>query len=431
MNWLFLSISPLYFTQYTPYLSTEPLLNYLHMKFDSTHAFVQSVSMKRKKRPDPLSKKGIQKISGSPFTVGNLVTLVWKDRESFQGIFDAVRKAKHTIFLQFYIFRDDETGRELAEILKMKAREKVAVFIIYDHFGSFLTPRLFWQELKDCGVQIAASRPFKWTAPFHYVHRDHRKLIIIDGIKAFTGGINIANEYRGYHRVKTARAWRDTGIFLEGPIVTRLSEEFRKSWEIWNSTLLPPIREAEPLTPGIPVLPIFASSAQRRRRMRRLLYYSINNAQKSIYLTTAYFIPSMRLLYILERAAANNVDVKLLLPGISDVPSVYFAGRAFYSRLLKAGVEIYNYNGVILHAKSAVFDSTWTIIGSANLDFQSLRRNDEGNVGIMDRGFGSQMSEVFFDDLARAEKITLDQWLKRPFHEKAREFFFALFRTRL
>jgi cardiolipin synthase len=165
--------------------------------------------------------------------------------------------------------------------------------------------------------------------------------------------------------------------------------------------------------------------------MRRLLYYSINNAQKSIYLTTAYFIPSMRLLYILERAAARNIDVKLLLPGISDIPSVYFAGRAFYSRLLRAGIEIYSYNGVILHAKSSVFDSTWTIIGSANLDFQSLRRNDEGNVGIMDQGFGRQMTEVFFDDLTRAEKITLDQWMKRPFHEKVREFFFALFRTRL
>ena len=406
-------------------------LNYLHMIFDSTHAFMQSVSMKRKKRPEPLSKKGIQKISGSPFTVGNLVTLVWKDRESFLGIFDAVREAKHTIFLQFYIFRNDETGRELAEILKKKAGEKVAVFIIYDHFGSFFTPRSFWQEMKDCGVQIASSHPFTWKAPFHYFYRDHRKLIIIDGIKAFTGGLNIANEYRGYHRVKAARAWRDTGIFLEGPIVTRLAEEFRKSWEIWNSSPLPPLREAEPQTYGIPVLPIFASSARSRRRMRRLLHYSINSAQKSIYLTTAYFIPSMRLLYILERAASRNIDVKLLLPGISDISSVYFAGRAFYSRLLKAGIEIYTYNGVILHAKSSVFDSTWAIIGSANLDFQSLRRNDEGNVGIMDQGFGRQMTEVFFDDLTRAEKITLDQWMKRPFHEKVREFFFALFRTKL
>jgi len=387
--------------------------------------------MKRKKSPEPLSKKGIQKISGVPFTVGNHVTLVWKDPESFQSIFDAVREARHTIYLQFYIFRNDETGTELAGILRKKAQEQVAIYVIYDHFGSLFTPGSFWQDLKDCGVQITASHPFKWSAPFRYMHRDHRKLIIIDGIKAFTGGLNIANEYRGYHRVKAARAWRDTGIFLEGPIVTRLVEEFRKSWQVWSKRPIPQLQEAETKTYGIPVLPIFASSARSRRRMRRLLYYSINKARKSIYLTTAYFIPSMRLLYILERAAARNVDVKLLLPGISDIPSVYFAGRAFYSRLLKAGVEIYSYNGVILHAKTAVFDSLWSVIGSANLDFQSMRRNDEGNVGIMDEGFGREMTDVFLEDLSRAEKITLEQWIKRPFHEKMREFFFALFRTRL
>jgi cardiolipin synthase len=139
----------------------------------------------------------------------------------------------------------------------------------------------------------------------------------------------------------------------------------------------------------------------------------------------------MRLLHIMESAAARDVDVKLLVPGISDVSPAYYAGRAFFGRLLRAGIEIYTYNGVILHAKSSVFDSLWSVIGSANLDFQSLRRNDEGNVGIMDEGFGRQMTEVFFDDLSRSEKITLDQWHQRPFLEKAREFFFALFRMRL
>jgi cardiolipin synthase len=263
------------------------------------------------------------------------------------------------------------------------------------------------------------------------VHRDHRKLIIIDGIRAFTGGINIANEYRGYYRRMSARAWRDTGIFLEGPIVTRLITEFRKSWEIWDRRPIPDVREGIPFADGVSVIPIFASSARSRRRMRRLIYYGITNASKSIFLTTAYFIPSMRLLHILERAAGQGVDVKLLVPGVSDVLPAHYAGRAFFGRLLRAGIEIYTYNGVILHAKSSVFDSLWSVIGSANLDFQSLRRNDEGNVGIMDEGFGRQMTEVFFDDLSRSEKITLDQWHQRPFLEKAREFFFALFRMRL
>jgi len=123
--------------------------------------------------------------------------------------------------------------------------------------------------------------------------------------------------------------------------------------------------------------------------------------------------------------------VKLLLPGVSDISAAHFAGRAFFSRLLKAGIEIYTYNGVILHAKTSVFDEIWSIIGSANLDFRSLRRNDEGNVGIMDSTFGKQMAGIFYDDMARSEKINLEQWHKRPFHEKLREYFFAFFRRRL
>ncbi len=383
------------------------------------------------KSASPFSIKNIQRIFGSAFTNATEVTLVWKDRQSFQSIFRAVRQANQLICLQFYIYRDDETGRELADILKLKATEGVTVCLIYDHFGSICTPAAFWQDLRKAGVSVRASRPFAWSTPLHYVHRDHRKLIIIDSETAFTGGLNIANEYRGYHRLKKARGWRDTGIFLNGPIVNRLLEEFMKSWEIWKGTPIQLPHGAVMPGHGLPVLPIFASSAKGRRRMRKLLYYSINSAQKSIFLTTAYFTPSRRMMHLLESAVARGVDVKLLLPGVSDISAAHFAGRAFFSRLLKAGIEIYTYNGVILHAKTSVFDEVWSIIGSANLDFQSLRRNDEGNVGIIDSSFGIQMAGIFFDDLTRSQKISLRQWHKRPLHEKLREYFFALFRRRL
>ncbi|MBI5633573.1 MAG: hypothetical protein HZA15_08865 [Nitrospirae bacterium] len=387
--------------------------------------------MKNSATTSPFSIKSIQRIYGSTFTEGNQVTLVWKDRESFQGIFEAVGKARELICLQFYIFRNDETGRELADILKLRAKEGVTVCLIYDHFGSLFTPEAFWQELREAGVHIRASRPFAWTTPVLYMHRDHRKLIIIDRIQAFTGGLNIANEYRGYYRLIKGSGWRDTGIFLKGPIVKRLLDEFRKSWEIWKGDPIEPRPDVVMPEQGVPVLPIFASSAKGRRKMRKLLYYSINSSQKSIYLTTAYFTPSRRMVHILEAAVSRGVDVKLLLPGVSDISAAHFAGRAFFSRLLKAGIEIYTYNGVILHAKTSVFDEIWSIIGSANLDFRSLRRNDEGNVGIMDSSFGKQMTEIFYDDLTRSQKITLEQWHKRPFHEKLREYFFALFRRRL
>ncbi|MBI5641063.1 MAG: hypothetical protein HZA17_11620 [Nitrospirae bacterium] len=387
--------------------------------------------MPEKAAKTDFSTRSIKRIYGTPFTDGNKVTLLWKDKESFQGIFDAVRDAQKLVCLEFYIFRNDETGMELAGILRQKASEGVSVYIIYDHFGSIGTPLKFWKYLREAGIQIRASHPFKWLSPFHYFHRNHKKLIIIDGVKAFTGGLNIANEYRGYHRLRRKKGWRDTGIFLEGPISKTLFDEFKKSWVVWKGEPIGFDAEVTPFAGGPPVIPIFASSARGRRKMRKLLYYSITRSRKSIYLTTAYFTPSRRMVQTLEEAVSRGVDVKLLLPGKSDISSAHYAGRAFFARLLKAGVEIYTYNGEILHAKTSVFDGIWSVIGSANLDFQSLRRNDEGNVGIVDAGFGRQMTEIFFEDLRKSEQVTLERWRTRPVCEKTKEHFFALFRRRL
>ena len=379
----------------------------------------------------PFTKKHIQRVSGASFTDGNKVTLLWKGKETFQKIFDAVRNAKELLCLEFYIFRDDETGHELSEILKKKVSEGVKVYILYDHFGSFETPLRFWKSLKRAGIHVRASHPFKWTSPFQYVYRDHKKLIIIDGEKAFTGGLNIANEYSGYYKFKRKAAWRDTGIFLEGPIAQLLLDVFKNSWRIWKGCLILYTKHVEPFQHGLPAIPIFASSAKSRRRMRKLLYYSINKAHKSIYLTTAYFTPSRRMLQVLEYAVARGVTVTILLPGRSDVAAAHYAGRASFTKLLKAGVHIYNYNGEILHAKTAVFDETWSVIGSANLDFRSLRKNDEGNVGIIDTGFAQQMIKVFHEDLQYSKNITLEKWLQRPFRDKLEERFFSMFRRRL
>ena len=377
------------------------------------------------------SRKNIQRLYGSHFTDGNKVTLLWKDHESFQIIFDAIKKAKEIVCLAFYIFRDDETGRELAEILNHKVLEGVKVYILYDHFGSLFTPMKFWTDLRKAGIQIRASHPFKWTSPLHYVHRDHRKLIIIDGEIAFTGGLNIANEYRGYHRLRKKRGWRDTGIFLVGPIAKKLLEEFTKSWVIWKGSPIEFQKTLNPIQNGLPVLPIFASSAKGRRQMRKLISYSINYARKSIYLTTAYFTPSRRMLQILGDAVKRGVEVKLLLPGKTDIYSAHYAGRAFFAKLLREGVRIYNYQGEILHAKTFVFDEMWSIIGSANLDFQSMRRNDEGNVGIINSQFGKLMADIFDDDLTKSTEIVLTDWLQRPLLDKLKENFYALFRRRL
>jgi cardiolipin synthase len=165
--------------------------------------------------------------------------------------------------------------------------------------------------------------------------------------------------------------------------------------------------------------------------MRRLLYYSINHARKNIALTTAYFTPSRRMVETLEQAVARGVRVRLLVPGITDFPPAAYAGRAFFARLLKAGIEIYSYAGEILHAKTSLFDECWGILGSTNLDFQSLRYNDEGNVGILDLNFASKINDLFEEDIRHSVRIDPVEWRGRPLEEKAKEYFFSFFRRRL
>jgi len=401
---------------------------------------------------DPLhnfTPYSIEKIFGGRFSIASNVNLLWKGMDSFKIIFDTIREAKRQICLAFYIFRNDETGKILSEKLQEKSREGVKVYILYDHFGSFGTHRSFWNSMKKAGIKIRASRPFNWTNPFHYVHRDHRKLIIIDSLKAFTGGLNIANEYSGFHIKPKEKSWRDTGILLEGPIANELFKNFQKSWYAWGGEKIEPPAENSNISlvkntsnssecldlwkyrGGLLTIPIFSSSSKSRRKMRRLLYYSINHSQKSINLTTAYFIPSWRMIDTLVHAVNRGVRVRLLVPGKSDVPAASYAGRAFFSRLLNAGVEIYTYLGEILHAKSYLFDDCWSIIGSTNLDFQSFRYNDEGNVGILDVGFASRMLNVFEEDIKNSTKIELISWKNRPLFDKIKEHFFSLFRKRL
>ncbi len=378
----------------------------------------------------------IETIFKHRFSFATHIHLLWRRKESFRTIFDAVNRAEKFVCLQFYIFKNDETGIALSQLLKQKSREGVKVYILYDHFGSFGTPRSFWKDMNKVGIEVRASHPFKWTAPFNYVHRDHRKLIVIDSKRALTGGLNIANEYSGFHLRRRSRGWRDTGILVEGPIVNELFDTFKKSWTTWGGEKIP-FKETDEGAPykltgkSIPALPIFVYSGKGRKRMRNLLRYSIDHAQHNILLTTAYFIPSRRLIERLEEAVGRGVKVRLLVPGKSDVPAASYAGRAFFSRLLKAGVEIYTYLGEMLHAKTYLFDQCWNIIGSTNLDYQSLIYNDEGNIGILDLFFGSKMAGIFEEDLRNSARIDQETWSKRPFLEKFKEHFFAVFRKRL
>jgi len=378
----------------------------------------------------------IESIYGSPFIAGNRVEILTKGGEAFRKMLDAVRGARHFVLVQFYIYRNDETGSGLGELLKERAARGVRVYLLHDHLGSRGTPKRFWRELMDAGIRVRASHPFRWRFPTAYLRRDHRKVLIVDGMVAFTGGLNIANEYAGFP-IGKKEPWRDTAIIIQGPAAHALTREFIRAWKTWDGGEIPwtppaLLEPAEKIPGGtLPVMPIFSHSGKGRRRMRRLLYYSINHAKLEICITTAYFSPSRMMLHALEGAARRGVRVRLLVPGKSDVAAAHYAGRALFSRLLKAGVEIWSYGGDMLHAKTFVFDGIWSVAGSANLDFRSMRWNDEGSVGILDEGFSSQMLRTFEDDLSHSTRITPEEWARRPFCDKLKERFFSILRRRL
>jgi len=381
-----------------------------------------------------MKKNHIERIYGGKFIPDNRVTVFYEGEEAFRDIFSEIEKADISVCLIFYIYRNDDTGKDLKELLIRKVKEGIRVCVLYDHFGSLFTPSSFWKGMREAGIEVRASRPFRWSAPRGYIRRDHRKLLVIDGKIAFTGGLNIADEYRGYGFFKSReKGWRDTAVKVEGPAAASLYHIFDETWQFWKGTALKPLSPEDSVSyPGGPkVMPIFSSSARGRKKMRRLLHWCIRRATNQICLTTAYFTPSRRMLHILAEAVRRGVTVKLLLPSKSDIIAAQYAGRAFYSGLLRAGVEIYLYQPTILHAKVYVFDRTFAIVGSANLDFRSLRRNDEGNIGVYDRVFASQMEMIFNRDSDYSKKLDLVTWKKRPLYRKLEEKFFALFRRRL
>jgi cardiolipin synthase len=200
-----------------------------------------------------------------------------------------------------------------------------------------------------------------------------------------------------------------------------LFDIFTWSWTTWKGRNIVFRTDPASVTDGLPVIPIFARSGRARRRMRKLFIQSINTARNSICITTAYFMPGRKILKVLEQAAGRGVNLRLILPGQSDSRFIDFAEKSYYRRLLKAGIEIFNFQGTVLHSKTAVFDNCWSIIGSTNLDFQSFRRNEESNVGILDPGFARHMMEIFQKDLERSVQINAEIWKARPLYHKILE----------
>jgi cardiolipin synthase A/B len=381
----------------------------------------------------------VESVTESPLTKGNKVTLLTDGQAAYAAMFKAMESARDHINLETFIVDDDDVGRKFSDLLLKKQEEGVQVNFIYDSVGSFSTPAAFFQRLRDGGIQVVEFNPInplKAHKNWLLVHPDHRKILIVDGQIAITGGINISSVYssklsgRGKDVDEgTPLPWRDTDVQIEGPAVAEFQKLFLDTWSKQNGPQLsernyyPKMKEE-----GTALVRVVGSTPGSDNRITFIVYVAaITFAEHSIHLTNAYLIPDDQILKAFTDAAIRGVDVKIILPGTTDSSLALDAARYNYSELLESGVKIYERHNALLHAKTAVIDGVWSTIGSTNLDYWSMLSDDEANAVILSREFAAEMEKSFAKDLGESHQITRDEWKERPVLSKLREWYAHLF----
>lgn len=372
-------------------------------------------------------------LSGTPLVVGNKVMLLNDGPATYQAMFAAIQSAKDHINMETYIIEDDEIGRRFSDALIEKQQKGVQVNLIYDSVGSLGTPTAFFKRLTDAGIKVLQFNPVNpLTARkgWEVNQRDHRKLLVVDGQIAFLGGINISSVYSSGSRLGASRPrsdgslpWRDTHVRIEGPVASDFQKMFIESWEKQKGDPLDPKRYfPKPEVKGKDVVRAVAGSPDEAYSMiYATLISAIRSAETNIHVTNAYFAPDPQTLEALKDAVQRGVDVKLILPSKTDSGLIFHAGRSYYDELLRAGVKIYERQGALLHAKSAIIDGVWSTIGSTNLDWRSFLHNYELNAVILGQEFAGQMQTMFEQDLQASTPVTLDQWANRPISVRLKE----------
>ncbi len=384
---------------------------------------------------------------GNPLTIGNQATLLQDGPATYAAMFAAIETARDHINLETYILDDDEVGRKFADALIAKQKKGVQVNIIHDSVGTLKTPKAFFKRLTDAGIKVLEFNPVNPTQVrkgWDINQRDHRKLLIVDGKVAFLGGINISSVYSsgsfsrsggsgssgsgGAEPGKDGKAWRDTHVRLQGPVVADYQRLFLGTWKKQKGESLPDRQYFPPLqNVGNQVVRAIGSSPDEPYSfIYATLLSALGASETSVHITMAYFAPDPQFLAALEAAARRGVDVKLILPSQTDSWLVFHAGRRFYTPLLKAGVKIYERRGVILHSKTAVIDGVWATVGSTNLDWRSFLHNDELNAVVLGAEFGQQMETMFAKDLEASQPIVLKEWKRRPLEDRVKESFSAI-----
>ena len=355
-----------------------------------------------------MSERALTRTSGSPLRAGNRLVLLRNGDATYADWLDAIRGARRWIHFENYIFRNDEIGRQFAEALSERARAGVTVRVLYDWFGSLDVSRSFWNGMRAAGVDVRVINPPQFLDPLGVLRRDHRKLVAVDGRYGSVGGIGVADPWL-QRAPDTGLPYRDTCVAVEGPAVADIERAFAAVWDL-NGTMLPdderPVAEDIVHRGDTPAHVVIQEPG--KMRISRLLQVITASADQHIWIADAYFLADRILREALIAAALDGIDVRLLLPSTNDLRIVGAVSRASYRPLLEAGARIWEYRGPMMHAKTTIVDGWCARIGSTNLNFTGLLTNWEIDIVVQDPEFGVLMEDMFLDDLADAEELTLD-----------------------
>lgn len=356
-----------------------------------------------------LANQAFSRAAGAPLIPGNRIRLLKDAGENYPAWLEAIRAAKRHILFESYIIHEDDAGRMFADALLARAAEGVRVRLIYDWLGNVgQASRAFWNRLRAGGVEVRCYNPARWDSPFGWLSRDHRKTLSVDGEVGFVSGLCVGQMWVGEPE-KKIEPWRDTGVELRGPAVADLEQAFANVWAMIGEPIPEhELASRETLAPkGEAALRVVASipAIGGMFRVDQLL---ATLAKKRLWLTDAYYAGMTAYVQALRAAAKDGVDVRLLVPNATDIPLLKPLSRAGYRTLLEAGVRVFEWNGTMLHAKTAVADGRWARVGSTNLNIASWFGNCEMDVVVEDEPFAVLMEEMFLGDLENATEIVLD-----------------------
>lgn len=377
-------------------------------------------------KADPGSENFVQWTSGylnSPTLQGGEVEILQNGDAFYPAMLEAIRKATDSINFEVYIFEPDEIGRQFMEAFKERSRAGVEVRLLLDGFGGMKMTKRYRDELTEAGVTVSRFRPFGPRSLVRFYKRTHRRAIVIDGRIGFTGGAAVSKKWKG--NVTNPHEWRDSMTRVTGPMVAGIQSGFATTWvhccgEVIAGPRFFPTLERGPGPCGLSVV---SSPSDAMQPIRLLFWVSFINAQKRLWICNSYFIPDERLRGAVIDRAKSGVDVRILVPGNhTDALPVQAAGRSYYEELLSAGVRIFEFQPAMMHAKTTVVDSAWSIVGSANMDERSMELNEENVLGVADREFALAIERGVTDDFSRSKEILLEEWRKRSALQRGMEW---------